>query len=217
MQPTPVSIAQTVVFGVAFDPKNGERVARMDLNELYASVGRLFDLLGERGVEHVLVGGIAMLSFVEGRNTQDIDLIVAEADLARLPELRVEERSERYARAWLGDLQVDVLFREQEPFKTVAAECVVPARFADRAVPQATAEGMLLMKLFALPSLYRQGQIAKVRIYEGDVAALLDLPTEVSPTTWERLESILLDTDVAELRRIVADLEEQRARRAERF
>jgi hypothetical protein len=45
MRPTPVSIAETVVFGVAFDPKNGERVPRRDLNDLYSSVGRLFDLL----------------------------------------------------------------------------------------------------------------------------------------------------------------------------
>ncbi len=87
----PLGIAETVVYGVAFDLKNNERVTQMDLNELFSSVGKLFDLLEERKVDYVLIGGIAMLAYVEGRNTQDIDLILSRADLERLPELRIEE------------------------------------------------------------------------------------------------------------------------------
>jgi hypothetical protein len=34
-------------------------------------------------------------------------------------------------------------------------------------------EGLILLKLYALPSLYRQGNFAKVGIYENDVATLL--------------------------------------------
>ncbi|MEN0110066.1 MAG: hypothetical protein AAF805_05035 [Planctomycetota bacterium] len=217
MPAQPVSIAETVVYGVAFDPKNGERVARMDLNELFASVGRLFDLLDEREIEYVLVGGIAMLSYIEGRNTQDIDLIVAEADLPRLPELRIDERDERFARSWLGDLRVDLLFAEHDPFKTVQASCVAQRTFTDRPVPCATEEGLLLMKLFAIPSLYRQAQFKKVRIYEGDIADLLELPSEITTRVWRTLESIMLDTDVAELRKIVADIERKIAGDATRF
>ena len=217
MRPEPVDIAQTVVYGVAFGPKNSDRVARMDLNDLYASVGRLFDLLDERRIDYVLVGGIAMLSYVEGRNTQDIDLIVAEADLARLPELRVDERNERFARTWLGELRVDVLFAENEPFKTVRERHTTPVSFADRAVTGPTAIGLLLMKLYALPSLYRQGQFKKVRIYEGDVADLLELPAEVSAEIWQTLGQILMDGDVVELRRLVEDRESRSRARAERF
>lgn len=213
----PVNIAETVVHGVVFDPKNSERLAAMDLNELYASVGRLFDLLDERRIDYVLVGGIAMLSYVEGRNTQDIDLIVAEADLERLPELRVDTRSEQFARSWLGDLRVDLLFAENEPFKTVRERYVTPIRFVDRDVAGPQPIGLLLMKLYDLPSLYRQRQFKKVRIYEGDVAGLLELPAEVSTEVWETLERIMLDSDVAELRQLVEDLEKRAKQRAKRF
>ena len=34
-------------------------------------------------------------------------------------------------------------------------------------------EGLLLLKLFALPSLYRQGKIDRVELYEHDVAMLM--------------------------------------------
>jgi len=217
MPEVPVSIAATIVHGVAFDPKNSERVARMDLNELFASVGRLFDLLEERGIDYVLAGGVAMLSYVEGRNTQDVDLVLAEADLPRLPEPRVEYRSERFAKCWLGDLRVHLLFAEHEPFATVARTCVTGRRFADRMVPCATEEGLLLMKLHALPSLYRQAQFKKVRIYEGDVADLLELPTPLSDRVWAKLGETMLDSDLAELRKIVADIQQKLADSKGRF
>ncbi|MEM9186566.1 MAG: hypothetical protein AAGB00_08740 [Planctomycetota bacterium] len=51
-----VNIGETIVYGIAFDPKNSQRVLGMDLNQLFASVGRLFDLLGERSIDYVLVG-----------------------------------------------------------------------------------------------------------------------------------------------------------------
>lgn len=217
MPAKPVNIAETIVYGVAFDPKNSERVARMDLNEVFASVGTLFDLMAEREVDYVLVGGIAMLSYVEGRNTQDVDLIVAEADLPRLPELRIDERNDRFARAWLGDLRVDLLFAENEPFKSVSQSYVATRQFAEREVPCSTEEGLLLMKLFALPSLYRQAQFKKVRIYEGDVADLLELPLTVSERVWTKLREVMLDSDVAELEAIVGDLETKIARNRDRF
>lgn len=208
MPADPISIAETIVHGVAFDPKNSERVARMDLNELFASVGRLFDLLEERRIDYVLAGGIAMLSYVEGRNTQDVDLVIAESDLQKLPELRVEERNERFAQCWLGDLRVDLLFAENEPFAAVSQDYATPRRFADRMVPCATEEGLLLMKLFALPSLYRQAQFKKVRIYEGDVADLLELPTPMSSRIWKSLNGIMIDSDIDELRKIVDGIQQ---------
>lgn len=209
MPTEPVSIAQTIVYGVVFDPKNSERVSTMDLNELFASVGRLFDLLEERGVDYVLVGGIAMLSYIEGRNTQDIDLLIAEKDLPRLPELRIDERNERFARAWLSDLRVDILFSENEPFKTVSKRYVGRRQYVDRSVPCATETGMLLMKLFALPSLYRQGRFDRVDVYRGDLTGLLRRGVEPSEAMWGHLTKVMLESDVTELKRVVADLQRQ--------
>lgn len=217
MPADPISIAETVVHGVAFDPKNSQRVAQMDLNELFASVGKLFDLLEEREIDYVLAGGIAMLSYVEGRNTQDVDLVLAESDLPRLPELRVQERNRLFAQCWLGSLRVDVLFAESEPFKSVAQAYATKRRFVERLVPCATEEGLLLMKLYALPSLYRQAQFKKVRIYEGDVADLLELPTSASERLWAKLGEIMIDSDIDELRTIVAGILQRLAESRDRF
>ena len=93
-----VHIGEVIVNAIVFDPKNGERLRTMDLNNLLQSVQRLFDLLEEREVPYVLVGGIAMLVYVEGRNTQDIDLIVPRDALENLPEIVIEDDNPDFAR-----------------------------------------------------------------------------------------------------------------------
>ena len=60
MSTRPFSIAETIVHGVVFDPKNSSRVLEMDLNKLSASVRQLFDLLDER---EVAFAGAASLLF----------------------------------------------------------------------------------------------------------------------------------------------------------
>lgn len=217
MSANPVSIADTIVYGVAFDPKNSARVARMDLNELNASVGRLFDLLEERDIDFVLAGGIAMLAYVEGRNTQDIDLVIHEESLKKLPELRVNERNKDFGRSTFGELQVDLLFADNEPFRTVSQHYVGERKFAERMVPCATEIGMLVMKLFALPALYRQAQFDRVDIYRGDLAGLIRRGAKPSATTWELLSQNLIDSDVEELRRIVTEIEAQITRESSAF
>ncbi len=108
-----IHIGETIVNGVLFDPKNTEAWRSMDVEGLYRAVPRLFDLLQERGVQYALVGGIAMLAYVEGRNTQDIDLILSAGDLKKVPEIRIEEQNPEFARAWFGELRVDFWFRMQ--------------------------------------------------------------------------------------------------------
>ena len=43
----------------------------------------LIFLLDERQIEHLLVGGIALLQYVRGRNTEVIELIIAFSDLKK--------------------------------------------------------------------------------------------------------------------------------------
>ncbi len=165
-----VDIGDVIVHGVVFDPKNTEAWRNMDLvQSIYRDVPRLFELLDERGIDYVLVGDIAMLAYVEGQNTQDVDLIVDESDLAKLPEIRIEDRNQNFVHGWFGDLRVDFLFTTEELFDTIRRRFAVNKRFVDRDVPCATVEGLLLMKLFALPDEYRRGHFDKVRQYEKDV------------------------------------------------
>ncbi len=212
-----VHIGEVIVNGVLFDPKNTEAWSSLDVEGLYRAAPRLFDLLEERGVEYVLVGGIAMLAYVEGRNTQDIDLIVAAADLAKLPEIRIEEQNIEFARGWLGELRVDFLFTRSTLFKAVKKHFVTKKSFVERDIPCATVEGLLLLKLYALPSLYRQGRFDKVRTYEKDVADLIELyQPNVSPL-YDELRKHMLPSDVDEIRRIVAEILDRIARQRQRF
>ena len=55
----------------------------------------LFRLLAERRVDYLLVGGMAMLTYVKGRNTKDVDLLMSVAALEKIPELKIE-RPERF-------------------------------------------------------------------------------------------------------------------------
>lgn len=80
----PVQISQVVRNAVLFNAKHW-RVRPMNTDVLPDAISRLFTLLDQRQVDYVLVGGIALLSYVEGRNTDDIDLIVAVSALAKLP------------------------------------------------------------------------------------------------------------------------------------
>lgn len=133
----------------------------------------LFTLLRERAIPYLLVGGVAMLRYVEGRNTEDIDLLMSLPSLQQLPEITIEERDENFVRGRFRTVRVDVLLtanalsaEAQQSFGTVH-------RFAELEVPTATPEGLVLLKLYALPSLYRQGLFDRVSVYEADIASLL--------------------------------------------
>ena len=69
----------------------------MNADSLLTQVEQLFNLLDSRKVDYVLVGGIALLTYVEGRNTQDIDLIMALPSLSKLPEIKIENQDMYFA------------------------------------------------------------------------------------------------------------------------
>jgi len=212
-----VNIGEVIVHGIVFDPKNGERLRTMDVNELLQSVPRLFDLLEQRQVEYVLVGGIAMLAYIEGRNTQDIDLIIAKKDLEKLPEIVIEDDNPDFARGWMGELRVDFLFTKNKIFEKVRRDLFAHERFVERNVPCATVEGLLLLKLFALPSLYRRGWFDKVRTYQKDVADLIEkYQPDVRPLLKE-LSQHMIPSDVEELEKIVAEIEDEIVQSRKRF
>ena len=86
----------------------------------------------------------------------------------------------------------------------------------DRNIQCATVEGLLLLKLFALPSLYRQGSFERVGIYENDIAILMYAFKPKMEPLFTELNNHLNETDMAEARKIVADIEAriQRFRKA---
>ena len=172
----------------------------------------LFTLLGERRIPYLLVGGIAMLRYVEGRNTEDIDFLMSLASLRQLPEISIEEQNEFFIRGHFRSVRVDVLLTANALFAEAQLSFGTTHRFAELDVPTATPEGLVLLKLYALPSLYRQGLFDRVSVYEGDIASLLQRHRPAVEPLLQRLQVHLTAGDMHELRGIVRDIEARIAR-----
>ena len=57
----------------------------MNSDSLIQSVQDFFTLLEQRNIDYVLAGGIAILHYIEGRNTQDLDILMAVSSLESCP------------------------------------------------------------------------------------------------------------------------------------
>jgi hypothetical protein len=200
-------ISEILSNGVLFDMKNwGDE--SLTLENLPSILNQLFLALSERKTNYVLVGGIALLSYIEGRNTQDIDFILSKSELESIPEILIVEENQNFARGFFGDLQIDLLLTDKNPlFDLVKRQYVTEQVFGDRIVRCATVEGLLLLKFYALPSLYRQGQFDRVSLYENDILQLLlKYPVNLIQLC-EILSSFLLPSDLQEIQVIVSDIQ----------
>ncbi len=201
-----VHIGQVVRNAVVFNFKNWQGTP-LNTDSLLQTISRLFNLLDERQIEYVLVGGIALLQYIEGRNTEDIDLIVAVPALGKLPEIQIASQDMNFARGKFDDLQIDFLLTRNPLFETVRKQYATLRPFAERDIPCATVEGLLLLKWYALPSLYRQGNFARVGIFENDIATLMHAYQPPVESLIQELSHYLSETDLAEVRGILAEIE----------
>lgn len=179
---------------------------------LLQTVEELFDLLDRQGAEYLLVGGIALLQYVEGRNTEDIDLIISLPALNQLPDLELLSQDRDFARATFRGLQLNTLLPQNPLFAKVRRDYATVQPFREREIPCATVEGLLLLKLYALPSLYRQADFARVGLYENDIATLMHYYQPNMEPLLAELTSHLSATDCDALREIVAELCQRMAR-----
>jgi hypothetical protein len=200
-------IRNAVVFNIRNWPGD-----TMNSDSLIQSVQDLFAILEQRNIDYVLVGGIALLHYVEGRNTQDLDLLMAASSLEKLPELQIASQEMYFVRANYGQLQIDILLTQNPLFKKVLRKYSKVQPLLDHSIPLATVEGLLLLKLYALPSLYRQGNFAKVGIYENDIATLLNYYDPDVPGLLSELAKYMDENDLAEIKTIVADIQNRISR-----
>lgn len=206
-----VHIGEVIRNAVLFNPENPQDLL-MNSDVLIETVARFFSLLRERQIDYVLVGGIALLQYVEGRNTEDIDLIMAASALERLPELQLETRDADFARSKFGDLRVDMLLTSNPLFEEVRKRYTTSKRFVEQEIPCATIEGLILLKLYALPSLYRQGNFTRVGLYENDVATLMQIHNPPVEPLLNELATYLNNSDLTQVKEIVDEIQ-QRIRR----
>jgi hypothetical protein len=208
-------IGEVIRNAVLFNPGNPQD-RLMNSDSLIETVGRFFTLLSERQIDYMLVGGIALLQYVDGRNTEDIDLIMAVSALGRLPELEVNTRDVDFARGKFGELRVDLLLTSNPLFDEVRKRFITSKHFVGHVIPCATVEGLVLLKLYALPSLYRQGNFTRVGLTENDVATLIHIHKPALQPILDVLENYLSTTDMAQVRQIVDEIEQRLERFKER-
>jgi hypothetical protein len=199
-------IGNVIRNAVVFNVKNWLG-GTMNSDSLIQSVQDFFAILEQRKIDYVLVGGIAILHYVEGRNTQDLDLLMAVSSLDKLPELKVSSQDMYFVRGNYKELEIDVLLTENPLFKKVHSEYSKVQRFLDRNIPLATVDGLLLLKLYALPSLYRQGNFARVGIYENDIATLLHYYQPDVPALLNELSKYVNENDFSEIKGVVSDIQ----------
>jgi hypothetical protein len=186
-------------------------------DDLARAIVALFDQLAAQKIDYLLVGGLALLRYINGRNTEDVDLIVAASDLERLDGLIIEDQERDSVRARFRGLRVDFLLTRNPVFDYVRQHHVDRFTFRGRTIPCSTVEGLVLLKLYALPFLYRQCLFDKVAIYETDMMMLLQAHGVAMDSIFEVLQTHLSSGDVETLRGIHREIVEKIETRRRRF
>lgn len=207
------TLAATLCHAQVFNPKQGNIVMNQpDFNQLVAIVDRLFETLNDSHVPYLLVGGIAMLTYVEGRNTEDIDLIISRGDLEGLAQLTITGEDRNFARADYQGLQVDLLLTQNPLFEQVQQQYKTEIKWGNRDIPCATPQGLVILKLYALPSLYRQGKFDRAALYETDILQLAyNYNIPLNPAI-RAVSPHMIPTDHSEIREIARDIEQRMQR-----
>ena len=197
-------IDEIVENGIVFNLRR-----KLPMYDIRETVRALFTDLRAVKVDYVLVGGVALLSYVPGRNTQDVDLIIAPKQLSKL-DWQATVQDNDFGKANYHGFQVDLLLTTNPLFAYVQRKERTTITFDDINVPCATREGLVLLKLYALPSLYRQGNLARAALYETDILMLRQDAMVDEEKLLAVLSVHLAPHDIDELRRILLEQRERR-------
>lgn len=187
----PVNISRVVSAAAVFNfARHTNAQSWMNADNLSHEVEELFALLEARQVPYLLVGGLAMLSHAKGRNTEDVGLILSVADQSRLgPEVELVDPPEPGSPFALGrykGLRVDYLDAANPIFGWVLADHSERRTFLfgsgqARELPVASAVGLMLLKVHALPNVTRQMDWERMEVYESDLLRLWLACPEADP------------------------------------
>lgn len=186
-------------------------------SDIPAQVDQLLVLLEERGTSFVLVGGIAMLQYVPGRATEDIDFIVAPKALEALPEIRVQERDKFFLLGFFEDVRVDCLLTSNKLFRLVDAKYTRTIQFLNHQLRCASPDGLALLKLYALPAQFRNLRWDKVAQYEADLFGLVTYQNTDLLTLLPVLKEHLTGGELSEVTKIAEEVHEKVRKRQEQL
>lgn len=138
---------------------------------------------------------------------------MAVSSLEKLPEIEIIDRNNDFARGKFKVLQIDLFLTNNPLFDKVKIDYATRQQFVEKSIPCATVEGLMLLKLYALPSLYRQGNFARVGIYENDVATLMQQYQPALAPILNEVAKHLSATDLKAVNEVVEEIQ----RRITRF
>ena len=175
-------------------------------DDIRSAAAEVFAELDEAGVDYLLVGGVALLTLIEGRNTQDVDLIVQPEDLEKLRgrwHSKTETSPKPNTAAWISTCCLHPIHSSPK-----SSAAIGPPFLSTRVTfPIATRDGLLVLKLYALPSMYRQQKLARAALYENDILMLHQGVSVDDEAILERLVPHLPRHDIDELRKILVGTE----------
>src|SRR5262249_19562448 len=134
-------------------------------------------------------------------------LIMALADIHKVPEITLTSRQRDCARGKFGEVQIDFLLTRNPLFAKIQQHYVTIRPFAEQNIPCATVEGLLLLKIYALPSVSRLANFYRHGLYEHEIATLMHDYHPVLDPLFDELALHLSVSDLTALRDIVADIQ----------
>ena len=134
---------------------------------------------------------------------------MALSSLGKLPELKIDSQGMNFVSAHYQELKIDILLAQNPLFKKVLRKYIKIEPLFERDIPLATVEGLLLLKLYSLPSLYRQGNFARVGIYENDIASLVQHYQPDSDLLLNKLAKFVSESDLAEIKNVMTDIRQR--------
>ena len=189
-----------------------DRAAHLENLSFRATCSNCFNFSGIARSLTSSWGGVALLRYVDGRNTDDIDLLLSVASLKSLLEITLNDQNRDFARGQYGTVRVDLLLTENPLFRIVHDRYATTHRFHEMDVQVASVEGLVLLKLYALPALYRSGDGQRIALYEADITMLLQRYSVDTEPLFKTLEPFVDADALGELRQIVDEIRGRIAR-----
>ena len=176
---------------------------------------KLIELLEIKGIDYALVGGVAMMAIApEVRATDDYNFIGQRSDFDSLGELSKVSSDKNFGRYRHNATIVDMLFVENPVFahalNTYQADCVI----AGKTIRSLSPSGIALLKLYAIPSLYLQGQHVRVATYEQDLEVLFIVDPDINEDALLTfLNKHLVQSQVTELKNTCEEIRKKLSRK----
>lgn len=172
-------------------------------------------VLDAESIDYALVGGVAlMVAADESRPTDDLAFIVAPERLETVEKVSLISKDANFGRYQWEGITIDALYTNNKIFSYALKNYRCTYDFGECSIASLTAEGLFLLKLYALPSLYLQTQFDRANTYELDLIRLFRRTPEIrEEQLFNFLQKHLEFSQIKELREIVEECRQKSQRK----